>query len=958
MKVRFFHAVTLVLAAGLTMTGTADAGLLAWWPFNDGNGTTARDATGKGNVLTFVGDPEWTTGHLDGAIEFDGSGDYLESEIGSGLAVTGDVSMAAWIKLNAVGVDHKVGGNQNGSTGGFKLSIYSGNNKLEFEVRDSSNTATLNRDLIGGTTLEANLWYHIAGVYSQTGGYIRTYVNGVLDRELATTSVMGASTGPMRIGCEPYNVALHNLNGIIDDVRVYNHAVTAAEFDAIMAGGYVELAKTPSPEDKATDVLRSAELTWTAGKYAATHDVYLGTSFDDVNNANRTDPLGVLVGQDRDDTSFDPEGSLAFGQTYFWRIDEVNAAPNGAIFKGEVWSFTTEPYGLPIAGVTATASSGSGSTMGPEKTIDGSGLDADDRHSTTLTDMWMTAGELPAWIQYDLGKAYKLHELWVWNSNGTIESYAGIGARNVTIEYSLDDETWAQLQNVPEFTRAPGTDGRATDTTVHFSGVVAQYVKLTITDNWGETMTQTGLSEVRFFYVPTQAREPQPADAETGVNVDATLTWRAGREAASHIVYFSTEKQAVLDGTATAEVVADTACTPDQLVFGNIYYWKVIENNDAEPTALWEGDVWTFATQEFGEIDDFESYTDDIEAEETVWQTWIDGMTDLASGSQVGYTNSANRTFNETTTINGGLQSMPFQYNNTTAPYYSEAVRTWDTTQDWTANDADTVRLFFHGADATVNSAEPFYIAVEDSSGNTLLLAHPDPNAVLATSWQAWAIPLSTFSDAGVNVTRIKKMRIGVGARNNPAAGGTGTLFIDDIGRGTSLARHGKAVVTMAGDVVQGVPNDGLQDGSGNFGWPAAEVPALAFDGKATTKFLHFKGEIETTGVRVTPSLGSTIVTEVALTTANDAPERDPVTFELYGSNDSIEGPYTRIASGDIADFVQTTAWPRHTKNTTPITFDNDTAYKHYQVLFPAVRAPGSANSMQIAEIELIGVLE
>jgi len=81
------------------------------------------------------------------------------------------------------------------------------------------------------------------------------------------------------------------------------------------------------------------------------------------------------------------------------------------------------------------------------------------------------------------------------------------------------------------------------------------------------------------------------------------------------------------------------------------------------------------------------------------------------------------------------------------------------------------------------------------------------------------------------------------------------------------------------------------------------------------------------------------------------------VTFELYGSNASIDGPYTLIASGDIVDFAQTAAWPRFTKTETAITFANDVAYTHFQVLFPTVRTPGSANSMQIAEVELIGTI-
>jgi len=59
-----------------------------------------------------------------------------------------------------------------------------------------------------------------------------------------------------------------------------------------------------------------------------------------------------------------------------------------------------------------------------------------------------------------------------------------------------------------------------------------------------------------------------------------------------------------------------------------------------------------------------------------------------------------------------------------------------------------------------------------------------------------------------------------------------------------------------------------------------------------------------------------------------------------------------------VPDFAQADAWPRFTRNATPIVIENDVAYAHYQLLFTAVRDPGSANSMQIAEIELLGTVE
>jgi hypothetical protein len=164
----------------------------------------------------------------------------------------------------------------------------------------------------------------------------------------------------------------------------------------------------------------------------------------------------------------------------------------------------------------------------------------------------------------------------------------------------------------------------------------------------------------------------------------------------------------------------------------------------------------------------------------------------------------------------------------------------------------------------------------------------------------------------------------------------------------STMSLAAKVDITQPGDAIQGVPNDS--------DWPGNEAPPLAIDDDSTTKYLHFKGFSQPTGFQVTPSKSQAIVTGMSFTTANDATERDPISFELYGSNDSIDGPYTLIASGDIADFNLATAWPRFTINETPISFDNDTPYDHYQVLFTAVRDAGAANSMQISEVELFGI--
>ncbi len=97
---------------------------------------------------------------------------------------------------------------------------------------------------------------------------------------------------------------------------------------------------SPNPANGKTEVPQDVILSWRAGVYADTHNVYFGTDFDDVNQADISDPRGVLAGDNLVFTAYDIPGLLEFGQTYYWRVDEVNAPPDSTIYRGEVWSFT------------------------------------------------------------------------------------------------------------------------------------------------------------------------------------------------------------------------------------------------------------------------------------------------------------------------------------------------------------------------------------------------------------------------------------------------------------------------------------------------------------------------------------------------------------------------------------------------------------------------------------------
>ncbi len=315
--------------------------LIGWWKFDKGYGTIALDNSGYGNHGTFVGDPQWVSGYDGDALEFDGSGDFLDCGDNPSLEISGAVSITAWIKVGDLGIDHKVGGNQDGTNGGYKMSIFS-NNRVEFEIRSSSNSATLNRNVSGGTEIMEDVWYHVAGVYSQGDGYIRTYVNGNLDRQLATTEELGASPGTFYIGCEPFNTGSNNFNGVLDDVRLYNKALTQDEIMETMRGNPL-LAGIPNPANGSTPYIREAiPLNWLPGEKASQHDVYFGTDKDTVTYADTSDTTGVYRGRQSVTSYNPPEGVEWGGGPYYWRIDEYNT--DNSISTGTIWSFSVADY--------------------------------------------------------------------------------------------------------------------------------------------------------------------------------------------------------------------------------------------------------------------------------------------------------------------------------------------------------------------------------------------------------------------------------------------------------------------------------------------------------------------------------------------------------------------------------------------------------------------------------------
>jgi hypothetical protein len=533
----------------------------------------------------------------------------------------------------------------------------------------------------------------------------------------------------------------------------------------------------PDPADEQTDVPRDAVLRWKPGTGAVTHDVYFGTVLDDVEQATTTvDPGSVYQG--RIDTNiYAVTERLAFAQTYYWRVDAVDAS--NTVNKGDVWSFKVELFAYPVENIMATASS-SEEGKGPENTVNGSGLDDSGLlHGNDSVDkMWLSSaiGAQPTWIEYEFDQIYKLHEMWVWNSNDSLEDLIGLGFKEVTIEYSSNGTDFVTLGTTHEFTQAPGKENYAHDITIDFGGVAVKHVRLTANSNWGGIFNQFGLSEVRFFSIPVFARYPSPAPGATDVDVDATLSWKPGREVDTHDVYLSTDEQAVIDGTAQVATETEATHGPLNLDLGTTYYWRVDEVNEVESPSAWQGDIWSLSTQECLVVDDFESYNDIPEGEEDsklVYIVWKDGFDNpTVNGSTIGYSEAFQPSM-ESSIFYNGKQSVPIFYDNTVADHSEATVNVSDlqVSQDWSKHGVKAMTLQFYG-DPNNSVNDLMYVKLNGSK----VTYEGDVENLQRIGWQTWYIDLASF---GVNLSNITEL--GIGFERVGAVGGQGAVLLDGI---------------------------------------------------------------------------------------------------------------------------------------------------------------------------------
>ncbi len=693
MRGRLICLISFVSVLG--MAGIASAELVGHWQL-DGN---LDDLAGSSNGSFTGGMPGYGAGMVSQALVFDGADDYLELPSPTNPTT---YTIAAWVKparTDAANIIARTSSSGPTTHWSHQLRISSSGAFEHYTWDGSARTVT------GTTAIEADRWYFVVAI-ATNGGDVRLYVDGQEEGTATTVGTLWGAGDRYHVGSNSGN-AMGWLDGMVDDIRVYDHILSEVEILGAMAGEVWPYAWGPDPADGALHAETWVNLAWRSGGYALSHDVYLGENFDHVNDGtadtfqgNQTSTM-VIAGF----AGFAFPDGLVPGTTYYWRVDEVNDSEPNSPWKGDVWSFSIPPK----------------TAYGPDPADGAEFVDLDATFSWTP------------------GFGAKLHTVYLGTNFDDVYNAAG-GMPLGSSSYSppvLESEK------------------------VYYWRV----------DEFDPPLTHKG--DIWSFTTEGAVGNPQPANGAVDVQMIATLSWTPAETAASHELYFGTDADAVNKATtASPEYVGPRALgaesyDPGGLAWNSSYAWRV---DEVYPTETVKGLVWSFTTADFITVDDFESYNDidpPDAASNRVFDKWIDGFGTTTNGALVG---NDLPPYAEQSIVHGGAQSLVYRYDNNLKT--SEATLTLAYPRDWTKEGVTKLSLWFRGASG--NADERMFLALN----GTAAVYHDDPAATQKAGWNEWVIDLAAF---GVSLTSVDTITIGFGTKNAAAAGGSGTMYFDDV---------------------------------------------------------------------------------------------------------------------------------------------------------------------------------
>jgi len=202
--------------------------LVAWWKLDDGSGNTAVDSSGSAHNGTLLGDTSWVDGIDGAALAFDGDGDYVDIGKDQSFDITNQITISAWIKVNAFDRDWQTIVAKGDRA--WRLQRNWGESTLEFACSGLVVPGTDWGQIYGTTDVNDGHWHHVAGVYDQEKLYL--YIDGNLDASAEAPGTIRVNDEPVYIG-ENSQMPNRFWYGLIDDVRIYSYALSAKEISAI-----------------------------------------------------------------------------------------------------------------------------------------------------------------------------------------------------------------------------------------------------------------------------------------------------------------------------------------------------------------------------------------------------------------------------------------------------------------------------------------------------------------------------------------------------------------------------------------------------------------------------------------------------------------------------------------------------------------------------------------------------
>ena len=202
------------------------SGLVAAYSFSEGTGTAVADLSGSGNSGT-IANATWTTsGKYGNALAFNGTNARITVNDSSALHLTTGMTLEAWVNPTTI-------------NSSWRDIIYKGNDNYFLEATSSraaypaagSTIGTTDAVVYGTSPLPANTWTHLAETYD--GTTLRLYVNGAVVSNVALTGTIATSANPLQIGGD--SIYGQYFAGIIDEVRLYNFALTQAQIQSDMS---------------------------------------------------------------------------------------------------------------------------------------------------------------------------------------------------------------------------------------------------------------------------------------------------------------------------------------------------------------------------------------------------------------------------------------------------------------------------------------------------------------------------------------------------------------------------------------------------------------------------------------------------------------------------------------------------------------------------------------------------